>query len=69
MVKEDYYNKTGIFKPYYNIQIGVSDEYILHMGVFPNPSDSRTWIPFFESYKERYKKLQNVSGGRMIWKL
>lgn len=55
--KEDYYNKTGIFKPYYNIQIGVSDEYILHMGVFPNPSDSRTWIPFFESYKERYKKL------------
>jgi transposase len=52
--KEDYYSKTGIFKPYYNIQIGVSDEYILHYGVFPNPTDTKTWIPFFESFKKRY---------------
>ena len=55
--KEDYYNKTGIFKPYYNLQIGVSDEYILHMGVFPNPTDTKTWVPFFDSYKSRYDKL------------
>ena len=52
--KEDYYNKSGIFKPYYNVQIGVSDEYILHYGVFPNPTDTLTWIPFFESFKKRY---------------
>ena len=55
--KEDYYNKTGIFKPYYNLQIGVSDEYILHMGVFPNPTDTKTWVPFLESYRDRYGKL------------
>lgn len=52
--KEDYYSKSGILKPYYNIQIGVSDEYILHYGVFPNPTDTLTWIPFFESFKKRY---------------
>ena len=52
--KEDYYNKTGIFKPYYNVQIGVSDGYILHMGIFPNPTDTKTRIPFLESYKSRY---------------
>ena len=52
--KEDYYNKTGIFKPYYNLQIGVSDEYILHYGVFPNPTDTKTWIPFFDSFYQRY---------------
>ena len=55
--KEDYYNKTGIFKPYYNLQIGVSDEYILHMGISPNPTDTKTWVPFFESYKSRYHTL------------
>ena len=52
--KEDYYSKTGIFKPYYNIQIGVSDEYILHYGVYPNPTDTKTWIPFFNSFYFRY---------------
>ena len=52
--KEDYYSKTGIFKPYYNIQIGVSDEYILHYGVYHNPSDTKTWTPFFNSYYSRY---------------
>lgn len=55
--KEDYYSKSGIFKPYYNLQIGVSDEYIIHYGVFPNPTDTKTWIPFFDSYKERYQML------------
>lgn len=52
--KEDYYSKTGIFKPYYNVQIGVSEEYILHYGVYPNPTDTKTWIPFFESYYRQY---------------
>ena len=55
--KEDYYNKTGIFKPYYNVQIGVSDEYIMHVGVYQNPTDTKTWIPFFESYKEHFDTL------------
>ena len=52
--KEDYYNHTGIFKAYYNIQIGVSDEYILHYGVYQNPTDTKTFIPFMESYYKHY---------------
>lgn len=35
--KEDYYMKTGIFIPAYNVQLGVSDEYILYAKVYPNP--------------------------------
>jgi hypothetical protein len=26
-MKYDYYNRTGVFKPGYNLQVGVSDEY------------------------------------------
>ena len=52
--KEDYYNKSGILKPYYNLQIGVSEEYILHYGLYPNPTDTKTWMPFFENYALRY---------------
>lgn len=52
--KEDYYSRTGIFKPCYNVQIAVSDEYILHYGVYPNPTDTKTWIPFFNRFYDRY---------------
>lgn len=52
--KEDYYNKTGIFKPYYNVQIGVSDGYILHLDLFDNPTDTKTFIPFMDSYDAHY---------------
>ena len=52
--KEDYYNKVGIFKPYYNVQLGVSDEYILHCDVFHNPTDTKTYQPFMDGYYDRY---------------
>ena len=52
--KEDYYMKTGIFKPAYNVQLGVSDEYILYAKVYPNPGDTLTFIPFLESYRKAY---------------
>ena len=53
-MKYDYYNQTGVFKPGYNLQIGVSDSYIMHLGIFPNPTDIKTYIPFMKSYKEKY---------------
>lgn len=53
-MKYDYYNRTGVFKPGYNLQIGVSDEYIMHLGLYPNPTDTKTFIPFMDSYYERY---------------
>ena len=52
--KEDYYMKTGIFKAYYNLQIGVSNEYIRYLDVFQNASDSPTFQPFLEGFYETY---------------
>lgn len=52
--KEDYYMRTGIFKPGYNVQLGVSDEYILMAKTYPNPTDTLTFIPFLENFKKAY---------------
>jgi transposase len=51
-MKEDYYMKTGIFKPGYNLQIGVSDEYILALAVSQHRSDARTFIPLMEAVQQ-----------------
>lgn len=48
-MKEDYM-RNGQLKPGYNIQIGVSNEYILHVDVFQDRSDYQTFIPFLEGY-------------------
>lgn len=53
-MKYDYYNQTGVFKPGYNLQIGVSDSYIMHLGIYSNPTDTKTYIPFMKEYKEKY---------------
>ncbi len=62
-MKYDYYNRTGVFKPGYNLQIGVSDEYIMHLGLYANPTDTKTFIPFMESYYKRYKKYPSYPVG------
>ena len=56
-MKEDYYSKTGIFKAGYNVQIGVSDEYIMEVYISNDRSDMATLIPFLKKYKLNYKKL------------
>lgn len=53
-MKEDYYMRTGIFKPGYNVQLGVSDEYVMMAKLFPNPTDTLTFIPFMEHYRQAY---------------
>jgi transposase len=55
--KYDHYNRTGVFKPCYNLQIGVSDEYIMLAEVYQNPGDTKTFIPFMEKYKQMYNRL------------
>lgn len=40
--------KNGQLKPGYNVQIGVESEYIVEMGIFPNPTDVNTLIPFLD---------------------
>ena len=53
--KNDDYNQTGVFKPWYNLQIRVSDEYVMHTGIFTNPTDTKNFIPFMNRYKEVYE--------------
>jgi transposase len=52
-MKEDHM-RNGQLKPGYNIQIGVSNEFILHVDVFQDRSDYQTLIPFLEGYKKAY---------------
>ena len=51
-LKIDYYCNTGLSRPAYNAQIGVSDEIIVNADLFQRPADSKTFIPFMERYHE-----------------
>jgi len=52
-MKEDYMRNSQL-KAGYNVQIGVSDEYILHLDIFQDRSDYQTLIPFLEGYHKTY---------------
>jgi transposase len=52
-MKEDYM-RNGQLKAGYNVQIGVSNEYILHLDIFQDRSDYQTFIPFLEGFKRAY---------------
>jgi len=52
-MKEDHM-KNGQLKAGYNVQIGVANEYILHVDVYQNRSDYKTFIPFLEGYHQAY---------------
>ena len=52
-MKEDYM-KNGQLKAGYNIQIGVSDEYILNAEVYQDRSDIKTFSLFLKSYENKY---------------
>lgn len=52
-MKEDHMRNSQL-KPGYNVQIGVSDEYILHLDVSSERNDYKTFIPFLEGFKRKY---------------
>lgn len=52
--KLDYYCNTGLTRPCYNAQIGVSDGIIMHTELYQMAGDTKTFIPFMQSYKEMY---------------
>ncbi len=54
-LKEDYMQNQQL-KPAYNLQIGVSDEYILSLMISQERSDFNTYIPFLEHYHNLYNK-------------
>ena len=59
-LKEDHM-KNGQLKPAYNVQIGVESEYIIGLGLFPNPTDTTTLPPFLDRVREKSgHKIQNI---------
>jgi len=55
-MKYDYYNNTGVFKPGYNLQAAVSDEYVTEILVSNARSDSKTLPATVERYSQDYGK-------------
>lgn len=49
MRMKDDHMMNGQLKPGYNVQIGTENQFVLHCNVFPNPTDTRTLVPFIES--------------------
>lgn len=59
-MKEDHM-RNGQLKPAYNLQIGVESEYIVGLGLFPNPTDTTTLMPFLERVEEGSgKRYENI---------
>ena len=61
--KEDYYCNTGIFRAAYNIQIGVSDEYIRYIGVYQNPADISVYRRFMDEFHQMYGYYPKIPVG------
>ena len=49
---------NGQLKPGYNVQAGTENHFIIAYGIFPNPNDTKTLIPFLE-------KFEAGSGGKL----
>ena len=52
---------NGQTKPGYNLQIATENQFIIDFGLFSNPTDTLTLIPFFKSFFNRYGKLPKKS--------
>lgn len=52
MRMKDDYMKNGQLKVGYNVQIVREGQYILAYDVFPNPTDTRTFIPFLNRIEQ-----------------
>lgn len=49
--------KNGQTKPGYNLQTGTENQFIIDFGIFPDPADTLTFIPFLNSFRQRYNRL------------
>ena len=57
MRMKDDYMKNGQLKAGYNVQIATEGQYALAYDVFPNPTDTRTLIPFLDTIEEHFFEL------------
>lgn len=59
-MKEDAMN-NGQTKPGYNLQVSAENQFITDFALYPNPTDTLTLIPFFNSFLERYGHLPGTA--------
>ncbi|WP_082798165.1 IS1182 family transposase [Parageobacillus toebii] len=57
MRMKDDYMKNGQLKAGYNVQIATEGQYALAYSIFPNPTDTRTLIPFLNEIEKHYFPL------------
>lgn len=53
--------QNGQLKPGYNLQIATSNQYILGHQLFPNPTDTRTMIPFMKTLSPILSSMNYVA--------
>ena len=54
-MKYDYYNNTGVFKPGYNLQAAITDEYVTEILVSNVRSDTKTLPKTMDRYNQDYQ--------------
>lgn len=60
-MKEDHM-KNGQLKAAYNLQIATENQFVLHYDVFSNPTDTKTLLPFLETYPHDLKTVAADAG-------
>jgi transposase len=60
-MKEDHM-MNGQLKAGYNLQVATENQFVLHYDVFPNPTDTKTLLPFLESYPHDLKMIVADAG-------
>ena len=60
LMKEDPM-KNGQLKPGYNLQVATREKFFLAYQLFPNPTDTRTLIPFLQTYSNLVKQTQVIA--------
>lgn len=53
--------QNGQLKPGYNLQIATSQQFILAYDLYPNPTDTRTLIPFMTKHQELFQEAGTLS--------
>ncbi|PRO66743.1 IS1182 family transposase [Alkalicoccus urumqiensis] len=63
MRMKDDYMRNGQLKAGYNLQIATEGQYTLAYDVFPNPTDTRTLLPFLDTIEKDYFPLPDYLVG------
>ncbi|TFB14060.1 IS1182 family transposase [Filobacillus milosensis] len=59
MRMKDDHMKNGQLKAAYNVQAATEGQYVLAYDVFPNPTDTRTFLPFLDYIEDNFFELPN----------